>query len=83
MKQISKATTGLDCASHIYLGELCPGIDLRWSQKESCRWMLTTQPDRSARPHMAQNIWKFHNVRITIPVAWMKNTSFKDVKALG
>lgn len=28
MKQISKATTGLDCASHIYLEELCPGINL-------------------------------------------------------
>lgn len=55
----------------------------RWSQKESCRWMPNTHPDRSARPHMAQNIWKFHNVRITIPVAWLKNTSFKDVKALG
>lgn len=44
------------------------------------RW---SHPDRSARPHMAHNIWKFQNVRITIPVAWMKNTSFKDVKALG
>lgn len=28
MKQISKAATGLDCASRIYLGELCSGIDL-------------------------------------------------------